>query len=298
MIKSIHLQNFQSHKDTSLVLSPKVTAIVGATDSGKSAIFRALYWLAMNRPSGDAFRSHWGGDTKVSVVLDTDDLIERTKGEGTNEYRTNAKVYKAFGADVPEQVRALLRMDELNFQSQFSLPFLLGDTPADVARKLNEVAGLELIDVAQTNASRGEREAKLEKVRAGADLSAAELDVARLEKVVAPLVTMAKALKTAVAQADNELEKVKSLEGLIESLDELQTPLLKNANRIVNLLEQARAINRLRLEHDKLCRSIDRLSDAITGLTYIESEQRSAAAKYDSLRKSVPKVCPECGRPL
>ena len=38
MIKSIQLKNFQSHRDTTLRLSPGVNVIVGDPQNGKTAI--------------------------------------------------------------------------------------------------------------------------------------------------------------------------------------------------------------------------------------------------------------------
>ena len=69
MIKKIQIQNFQSHKETTLKLDPGVNIIVGTTDSGKTSILRALRWVIWNRPSGDDFRSWWGGNTSVEVII-------------------------------------------------------------------------------------------------------------------------------------------------------------------------------------------------------------------------------------
>ena len=89
MIKKLNILNFQSHKDTSLSFAPGVNVIVGASDSGKSAIIRALRWLIWNRPVGDAFRSHWGGETQVVVVTDELDTITRLKEKSGNYYFIN-----------------------------------------------------------------------------------------------------------------------------------------------------------------------------------------------------------------
>ena len=81
MIQTGVIRNFQSHKKSILNLSKGVNVIVGKTDSGKSAIIRALRWLFTNTPSGDAFRSWDGGDTKVSATFyDMDKKITRIKG--------------------------------------------------------------------------------------------------------------------------------------------------------------------------------------------------------------------------
>ena len=95
MIQSLALKNFQSHKDTLIKFDPGVNVIVGSTDSGKSAIIRALRWLVWNRPIGDKMRSNWGGETEVII----DDELGRTKDEyfirGGDEYGPSS--FKAFG---------------------------------------------------------------------------------------------------------------------------------------------------------------------------------------------------------
>jgi len=70
MIKQLTIKNFQSHKKTKLEFSDGVNIIIGQSDSGKTAIIRALNWVVNNKPSGDSFRSHWGGDTNVEITME------------------------------------------------------------------------------------------------------------------------------------------------------------------------------------------------------------------------------------
>ncbi len=145
MINSIYIQNFQSHKDTKLEFSDGVNIIVGGSDSGKTAVLRALRWLVWNRPSGEAFRSDWGGDT--GVVVDTDGhTITRSKTDKTNGYALDDTLFTAFGTEVPEDIQKLLRLNDINLQSQLDSPFLLSKSAGEVAAHFNKVAHLEKID--------------------------------------------------------------------------------------------------------------------------------------------------------
>ena len=167
MIKSLVLKNFQSHKKTELELDPGVNAIVGPSDSGKSSILRGLRWLMTNRPTGEAFRSHWGGETGVVLFLENEKVVSRFRGKSTNAYRIlerhpkdvfdsmemaqnmeGVSEFVSFGQDVPEPVLELLNMGDINTQSQHDRHFLLSESSAEVARILNEVANLEDIDIA------------------------------------------------------------------------------------------------------------------------------------------------------
>ena len=118
MIHQLHIKNFQSHKDTKLDFVEGVNVIVGTTDSGKTALLRALRWLFRNRPTGDEFRSWWGGDTQVEVRLD-DGEVMRQKGN-ENLYYHRGVAYKAFGTDVPEEISKHLNIDEINLQNLLS----------------------------------------------------------------------------------------------------------------------------------------------------------------------------------
>jgi exonuclease SbcC len=154
MIQSLKIVNFQSHKDTQLDFHPGVNVIVGASDCGKTAIIRALRWLIWNRPGGEAFRSTWGGDTKVDIELDNVRIIRGKDKENwyglfkrnKNEPILDETRLKAFGAGVPEPIQEILNMDETNIQQQLDSPFLISNSPGEVSAYFNRIANLEQID--------------------------------------------------------------------------------------------------------------------------------------------------------
>ena len=174
MINSIKIQNFQSHVNTTLELDPGVTAIVGPSDCGKSSIFRSLNWLINNRPGGNEFHSWAGGDPYGSVVLSEGIQICRLKIKAANYYvltpaeksydnileiiatppekrKKEDRVFEAFGTTVPDPIQKALKISDINFQFQLDDPFLFGETPGNIARKLNEVVDLAVIDKALFN---------------------------------------------------------------------------------------------------------------------------------------------------
>lgn len=148
MIQQVSIQNFQSHKETILNFSPGVNVILGKSDTGKSALFRAIIWCLYNRPLGDGFRSSWGGDTSTTITFDSKDTITRIKGsKSRNEYLLNDTVFKAFSHNPPEEIQQVCNLDEqLNIQTQIDPFFLLQSSPGEVARYLNKIAGLDDID--------------------------------------------------------------------------------------------------------------------------------------------------------
>ena len=149
MIKQLNIFNFQSHKDSTLDFSDHVNVIIGQSDMGKSVIIRAIRWLATNRPSGDSFRSTWGGKTEVELFTDDAHIIRSKDKE--NEYILGDTHFKAFSTDVPKEILDALNLNEINCQYQLDPVFLLSETPGAVAQHFNEVANLSKIDSSLQN---------------------------------------------------------------------------------------------------------------------------------------------------
>ena len=144
LFKRLQIRGFQRHKKLNIEFSPTITTIVGATDTGKSSIYRALKYLATNRPKGDSF-INWDVDT-TALCLDVDESrLIRKKGK-ENFYKVGKHKLTAFGTDVPEEVQKLLNISEINFQNQHDSPFWLTETAGEVSRQLNAVVDLSSMD--------------------------------------------------------------------------------------------------------------------------------------------------------
>jgi len=169
MLQSISLRQFQSHKKTFLdKLSPGVNVIIGQSDSGKTSIVRALKWIWSNRPVGSSMIRHGKASGSAAMVLLPDRIhVVREKGKGINEYRmrtlpiphegTKPMVFEAVNTGVPEEVEKALDLQSINFQFQLDPPFMLGLSPIEAAKALNEVAGLDDIDRVLGNLSKMKR---------------------------------------------------------------------------------------------------------------------------------------------
>ena len=150
MIRQLHINHFQSHDCTTLKFHPGVNVIVGPSDSGKSAIMRALRWVLFNKGGTGAF-SHWSPKRMdVGLLLEGKESITRSRSPSGNHYQIEDSELAAVGKDVPPAVSELLNVTDLNMQRQGDPYFLLNDGAPEVARKLNEIAGLESIEQAHT----------------------------------------------------------------------------------------------------------------------------------------------------
>lgn len=148
MITQIKIKNFQSHKGTVLDLSKGVNIILGSSDSGKSAIIRAIRWVIYGKPKGDHFRSTWGGDTSVEIVRDRKYSVEKIKSNSETLHKikvgSDCRVFKL--AETPDEMYSILNFNEINLQNQADPYFLLNNTSGEVAAHFNKVANLEQID--------------------------------------------------------------------------------------------------------------------------------------------------------
>ncbi len=149
MIDELHIYNFQSQKETHLFFDKGVNIIVGSTDSGKTAILRALNWLFNNKPGGDAFVSNWADKTMVWAKVNGH-TITRIKGPSTNLYMLDDLEFFAFGSNVPDEIKKVLNISEINLQQQLDSPFLLTKSSGEVAKHFNRIAKLNKIDEANS----------------------------------------------------------------------------------------------------------------------------------------------------
>lgn len=253
MLNSLTLNNFQSHSSTRLDFSPGINSIIGASDSGKSAILRSLYWLISNRPSGDAFVSHWARDKKgnqnqsCAVVLDVDGaVITRERRTDFNGYHLSGEKtpFEAVRTDVPEKVAKALNITEINIQKQLDSPFLLSSTSGEVAKFLNQLVNLDTIDTAFTVAASKKKAAK-QKLEAAND-RAAQIDseLTRLDWVpgVGELIKQADKQNTALLGAQ---ERTFALRASIGQVALLRASIQDCAVLVslVPLVERCRGLN-------------------------------------------------------
>lgn len=179
MIKSLEINNIQSHEDTKLNFSDGINVIIGGSNQGKSAILRAFYWLVYNRPVGtSALASHWIVNDKgnltdsMAVALSNDkgDAVCRYRSKDINAYSVNGETLNVVKTDVPEQVSKALRLSQTNIQRQMDAPFLLSETSGEVARYFNGIVNLNVIDRVLTNAESRRKRTKAETERINDDI--------------------------------------------------------------------------------------------------------------------------------
>ncbi|KKN89672.1 hypothetical protein LCGC14_0235180 [marine sediment metagenome] len=144
MIKSLDIQNFQSHANTNLEFSPGLSVLIGSNDAGKSSIIRGLLWVFRNRPRGKSFIRHGSNGECIFTIHMDDDTIERYRKGSTNTYTLNdEEPFEALGSDVPQEIADRLNIQEINVAAQLDGHFLVLDSPGKIASALNDVVHLD-----------------------------------------------------------------------------------------------------------------------------------------------------------
>ena len=213
MIKRITIEGFQSHENTVVDLVNGLNILTGSSDSGKTAVLRAVKWVALNVPTGDSYVNQKVGYAKVTIETDKGTVTKTRKGKKT-AYEVNGTVYEK--SEVPQEVSEILGIEPttfgdyevvLNVASQLESPFLLSESPSTGAKVLGKLANAETVDVAiKTNAK--------ETFQLNSERQRAEKEVSRLTEAL-----------TAYYNLDEIEETLKCCKSCVEEIEKQKTDL-------------------------------------------------------------------------
>jgi DNA repair protein SbcC/Rad50 len=306
MIDSLTIQNFQSHKETKLEFDKGINIIIGQSDSGKSAVLRALNWVINNKPSGEAFRSNWGGDTEVGLKIQIhDDFFQKMVRKKTDSKNTYSIVdpngvtgFSSFGQDVPEEIKQILNFSPLNMSGQFDSPFLLDMSGGEVARYLNKIVHLDVIDKSLSNIGRVLTKERADLVYANKEHASAKIKEEEfnwLDEAEGKLVTL-EGLQASINEQKkfnkellfhlNGMEVLEERLGELPDLDKYEDKIDKLIREQEEIVVQKQAMNRL--------------SEMIENILVKEGQIRTIEKNLGSweyqFEATMPEQCPLCGR--
>lgn len=243
-IEQVTIKGFQSHVDSTFQLSPGLSVITGPSDAGKTAIVRALRWLAFNEPQGEAFlhtiRNPDGSvkeavdQASVEVTFDTGITISKTRRKGKTTWTHSLYPEPWEKAEVPPEIKETLGLMKqeygdfttcLNFAFQLDAPFLLSETASVGAKVLGKIAGTEIVDK-----SIGEVNKKTHKART--DAAAAEKRIGQLDVELLEYLTLDDT-KAAYDKANKLYEAMLKDKGTLEDIKDLLSIYWKKSEELV-----------------------------------------------------------------
>lgn len=332
-VQSIRLINFQSHAQTDIEFAGagRLTAIAGPTDSGKTAIVRALKWLMFNQPAGTGFIRAGTSSASMSVRLTTGQILTRIRSGSVNQYRISQacegtyqsedgeQVFEGFGTTVPLEVAQLLGVYPLyvgdlalliNLSEQLDAPFLGRSLPSTLrAKVLLRIAGSEVLDMAARTLSLDSHRGLRERERLEIELGAIKRDIAEHSWVdeATPMVERAERLFARIEQQVRTVDMAQALAEAVSNLPE-STSLIKRTARAEQVFSRVESlVARVSEKHSRLRNLYPLVSDlrratederiATEALVNARCRLDAVDQKYTDLVAQL-EFCPTCGQPL
>lgn len=298
-IKKLVLENVQPFKRAEINFSSGLNVIVGPTNSGKSAIMRAISFLLFGSPSPKSLLRF--GEKEFRILLETSTArIERIKN-GRNVLIVNGQEFRSFGHNLPQEFFEALSIPEefleFVYASQFAPPFLLSLSDTQKGRVLSLLgSGVEVLDRALVSIQKDIRDVRaqrslLEKERDEVKSTLAvferipeaeqllESAAAREERIkemqqyrdeVLSLLRKSKALSTRLLQLRRRLKFLETVRE--ERFERLKTTATKHS-QLLALLERARS-----------CRDFLNLVEVYLEGSFVDSDK---VAKLETLSKKL-----------
>lgn len=280
MIRSVQIENFQSHAMTRLEFSPGINALVGDSDCGKSAVMRAILWCITNQSQGIADISDWcktkkgglkaGDRCIVSISTNPGDGcrdVSRIRSTEFNGYEVysggdDTDKYEALRTDVPSEVSSAFGIGDVNIQWQMDPQFLVSMGAGEAARYINSLVNLDDIDIAMSAVNSMSRET-------AQDIRAAAQDVDSLHAEVDSL---------------QWVDRLKELADRAEGLDRSLQGARQKAGTMKEGLQRLMDADR---EAGRLSSAIGRVEEALGKASSISSRLDRAISRCNRLQASL-----------
>ena len=258
MFKSVRIKNILSYKDSIFEFDPRVNALIGETDCGKSAVFDAIGKVINNKPSGNELVSHWAKEGSIELVTTEGNEIIRIIGK-RNLYFLNGKELKAFGQGVPDQISEALNMSSINMQIQGDRHFLLPSfySPGEVARILNSLIGLDDIDKSTSYISKHLRQISSTRTEKQQELQLLEDQLQKYDDLD-EMETMVRHAEMFQAQVTASNTRLQNMITISQSANELlcrinnQDDILRHESRIIRIEKKLQNLNKLKKKEETL----------------------------------------------
>jgi DNA repair protein SbcC/Rad50 len=316
-IKTLILENFQSHKHTTINLHPNFNCIVGSGNSGKTAIVRALNLLLYGQWESSWVRA--GSDfCRITLITDSDTQVIREKGQTVNKYiikipSLKDQVYENFGTQVPTEISSVLgifkvQLDSneflnLNIANQMDPLFLLSKSGSVKAKVIGKLTGAHFLDYALREINRDKKNITTEKNLKAIELLELQKQLIDYEYIDRQKLKLDEINEKVVSTTQKYtcIEELNQLFSRVQTwktqyhaqCDEERKLSQFNTQILDNLSREADQINRLKDISRRLQQNYDSIQRLQQELTSIDQKLQQTKACYFQLLQD-QKVCPTC----
>lgn len=307
MLTRLKVDNFQSLTSADVELG-KLTVIVGPSNSGKSAVVRAIRAACHNVRSPSIVTA---GHKKTTISLSTTDgdTVVLERGEGVARYSLHIdggspEIFTKIAASVPDDVTKILAMPPggPNFTTQFDKPYLLGESSTEVARVLSDLTNTHVVLGAAREANRARLAASTEltvrvKDKDRLDAKLKEFDDLEEREVLlygaSGLLDEAEARSLKAAQLGQLIQKVSSCAAAREEL--LRSTATQAPRDLTPAREAIDRLSRLSELVKKIVQLVERNEDLKRETAKATEEVETARRREKELIEELG-TCPICGQ--
>lgn len=273
MISQLRLKNFQAHKNTVLDFNDGINVITGQSDQGKSSIIRALYWLFFNRPSGNEFLK-WGENSCSVTAKTKEHTIKRTKSDKRNSYIIDGQIFNAVRTDVPTELKEIINITPTNIALQDDSYFLLSLQPGEVARKLNQVAGIDQIDSSLQYVNRIIKQQSSEINHLEKEIDQKKEELKKLDPI--------ENLKEIYNKYENLVSLIMNREYSLKSVKEVQSRIL-DLEKTFKMEKDAQTVESYLIVMNNLLKTIERCIERSRRLIYLRRTIERTKSKVSKI---------------
>ena len=281
MLTRIELKDFQCHKDLVLDLD-KITTLVGASDSGKSAVIRALDWAVYNNGRTAQLIRRGAKAATVTIQVDGHTVTRTTK---KNAYIVDGTELSSIGRSQPVDVPNIFRMGEDNIQRQHEYLFWFSASGSELTRNFNRVVDLSQLDEWVRAGADIERKYKQDVQYCSQRLSELAIDEQNLlpyEELDKALHSLRISYETLVLR-NQHLDTIRQLHAEYVQVDQTRTVLEAYRDRLADLLAHHDEIVREKLL-TSLCCDFGRCAESLVHYWELVTYLKQVLARFLELK--------------
>jgi hypothetical protein len=232
-----------------------------------------LLWVITNRPQGDSFKN-WNSNDPVHVGIEFDDgWVSKDRINNKNTYEIEEGKLEAVRSDVPNEIQNITKITEYNLQTQHGSYFLLQDTPGEVAKKLNELVGLDVIDRIYKNLNSKITDSKSRIKITNERITDLEENVKKLS-YLAQISKIVKKLDSDIASLEAIENKQNSIKILMKKIVEINS-IIESEKNILKSEPQTIILRKKILELKETSSKITNIKLVVKTIKEIESQNES-----------------------